>query len=100
MADEGQEWRQVPLNIFVRQKKLMKCYIHNLAIATLGYVHISLKLLIIELKDAQEQGKAEASDLSQVLHAPHYVSDSGVKTKPYTEVEKKAPDSVTYLCVS
>lgn len=40
-------------------EKLMKCYIHNLAIATLGYVHISLKLLIIELKEAQEQGKAE-----------------------------------------
>lgn len=37
--------------------KISKCYIHNLAIATLGCAHISLELLIIELKDAQEQWK-------------------------------------------
>lgn len=50
-------------------KKSMKCYIHNLAIATLGCVHISLELLIIELKGAQEQWKVRGQGtFPQVLH--------------------------------
>ena len=75
----------------------MKCYIHHLAIATLGCVHISLELLIIELKDAQEQWKGRERALS---HRCFTASLTEVKTKPYTEVEEKTPDSMTYLCVS
>lgn len=35
-----------------------------------------------------------------VLQAPTYISDCEVKTQLHTEVEKKAPDPMTCLCVS
>ena len=54
-------------------------------------------LLIIELKDAQEQWKGRERALS---HRCFTASLTEVKTKPYTEVEEKTPDSMTYLCVS
>lgn len=55
-----------------------------LAIATLGCAHISLELLIIELKDAQEQWKGRGTGtFPEVLHPL-----TEVKTKPYTERKK------------
>lgn len=67
-------------------EKLMKCYGCNLVIATQGDVHVSLEVLIVELKDDQGEGKPKNCSLSpHVLHAPFYLSDCGVKTQPTEE---------------
>ena len=63
----------------------------------MGCAHISLELLIIELRMLRNNGRAEDGALSQRCFTP---SLTEVKTKPYTEVEEKTPDSMTYLCVS
>ena len=75
----------------------MKCYIHNQAIATLGCVHISLELLIIELKDAQEQWKGRGLSTFPQVHHP--LTDWGQYQTLYRSGGKKPWLNDLSLCL-